>query len=173
MADRRVFFALWPDAETAAAIDGSADRLAVDGRRVARERLHLTLAFVGNVNDTVLAQLCQRAASVRVAQFSLVLDGVGYFARPRIVWLGSANVPHELDMLAQALAQSHDLESGAKRFRPHITLARGAQRPDPEARMTPIQWRVREFCLVESGRGGAPGGYTILGRWSLDSPASG
>ena len=55
----RVFFALWPDDEIARQFD-EAGRMAhqsLGGRRMRRETLHLTLAFIGDVPPARLADL--------------------------------------------------------------------------------------------------------------------
>ncbi len=57
----RLFFALWPDPPTRTALAMLVDGLPlVGGRRVPAENLHLTLAFLGNVDEGA-------AAAARVA----------------------------------------------------------------------------------------------------------
>ncbi len=70
-------------------------------RFTATERLHLTLRFLGDVDEAVLPdlrdQLAQEVASVRVP---LELAGVGQFggrSRPTVLWFGLAG---DLDRLA-------------------------------------------------------------------------
>lgn len=170
LAKARVFFALWPDADTAAVIDQAADVLGCGGRRIKRERLHLTLAFIGLIEQSAISDLCYQAVAVPVPPFTLVLDRIGYFKKPQLLWLGSSSTPPELTELAAAVSGLSGASAGnapASAFRPHVSLARRAKRPNDMARVTPIKWRVREFCLVESGRDGTPGGYSVQSRWRL------
>lgn len=166
MAEARVFFALWPDAATARAIDATADALGADGRRVPPNRLHLTLAFIGRADDDAIERLRRQAAAVRVPRFTLSLDRTGYFYRPRILWLGSSTVPDPLAALADAVRAMPEAPDCIRTFRPHVTLARRA-RPLREPRISPIEWHVAHFSLVQSGTGGAPGAYRQLGEWRL------
>lgn len=169
MAESRVFFALWPDAATAAAIDKTADSLGCGGRRIARGRLHLTLEFVGTVQPTSIKALCRQAGAIEAPRFTLTLDEVGYFNKPQLLWLGPSSAPQAVTDLAAALGRmaSHDSGTQPPPFRPHVSLAYRAKRPAAGARIQPIEWPVREFSLVESGRNGAPGGYSVLQRWPL------
>lgn len=167
MADKaRVFFALWPQVATAAAIDAAANGLVHDGRRVQRSQLHLTLAFVGSVEPRALAELEQRAQAIQAAAFTLVLDRADYFRRPRIVSLGPSRVPQALTRLADAVAGIAGVDACRRHFRPHVSLARRAAAPAP-GRIAPIRWPVRSFCLVESGADGVPGRYVRLREWPL------
>lgn len=164
----RVFFALCPDATTAARIGAVADSLALGGRRVKHERLHLTLAFLGSVDSATVTELCQSAAAVRSAPFTLQLDQIGYFARPRIVWLGATRVPVALTQLAGHVV-TLTTAAGADNppFRAHVSLARDVGRPQTHVCFAAIPWPVRAFCLLESGRNGTAGEYSCLGRWPL------
>lgn len=162
---RRLFFGLWPDAAAIQAMGQAADRLAPGGRRIAADKRHLTLAFVGHCSADEMQLCCRRADQLRLPSFDVVLDRADYFQRPRIVWLGPTRVPDALTRLAAALA-SPGLEN--RPFRPHVSLARGA-RPLAALAISPIAWNVRHFALIESGAQGQPGAYRTLQSWSLDA----
>lgn len=161
--NRRVFFALWPEAPVAAAIDTRIAALEPGGRPVGRTRLHLTLAFHGACDNARIAKLQARAARLSVPRFELVLDRAGCFRRAGVVWLGASRPPAALARLARELADDA-VDSPA--FRPHITIARKA-RPFRPTSIAPIPWFVDRFSLVESGSHGAPGAYRRLGSWPL------
>lgn len=163
---RRLFFALWPDTATIDAIDRATDRLLQDGRRIPLDKLHLTLAFLGRCTADDVQVCCRRADQIRLSPFDIMLDRVGYFARPRIGWLGPSRVPDGLRRLATALA-SPALENRV--FRPHVSLARGAESM-PASTISPIAWNVRHFALIESGVSGQPGAYRTLQEWPLEGP---
>jgi 2'-5' RNA ligase len=59
-------------------------------RWVTAKQLHLTLAFLGNVDAESKQHLRDRLAELRVTSFSLRLHGVGVFGgrRPTIIWAG-------------------------------------------------------------------------------------
>lgn len=160
---RRLFFGLWPDTATTESIQQAGDRLLQDGRRIPADKLHLTLAFLGSCTAEDRDALYRRAGQIRLPSFDLVLDRVGYFQRPRIVWLGPTRVPDALTRLAAALG-GPALEN--PRFRPHVSLARGAT-PAAASTLPPIVWNVRHFALIESGAQGQPGIYRTLDSWPL------
>jgi len=167
LAEARIFFALWPDATTARAIAAAARELCADGKPVARERLHLTLAFHGRIDAAATAELRRRARAVHLPAFNLQLERVGYFARPRILWLGPTHVPVPLQQLAALLAPTDRAAGSASHFQPHVSLARHAAPPAAGRFVAPIAWPVREFMLVESGAAGVAGAYACRGRWPL------
>ncbi len=108
---------------------------AVKGRFVPRENYHITLAFLGEVDDattrqamSVLDEACASAASVR-----LTADGLGKFGRASdaTLWLG---VAEDVGLMALAASVREGLASRGipfdpKPFKPHITLARRAHIP--------------------------------------------
>ena len=100
------------------------------------ENLHITLFFLGNVNDQEVCDICSLAAEVGKDHepFDLTVDKVFYGPPkkypPRMVWAGG-EVSKELGSLQKDLESSFFefsggdySESGGYGFSPHITLAR-------------------------------------------------
>lgn len=168
----RVFFALMPPEPVARQIVDRARALDAGGRAVSRERLHLTLAFMGNVDRAALDALMARADSVRMSCFDLVLDQAGTFRRAGINWLAPSVPPPELLDLSAKLYKNTRADIDNTVFRPHVTISRRS--PALKARpISPIQWSVRAFSLVASGDDGAPGAYVQLRQWPLSTPSVG
>jgi 2'-5' RNA ligase len=166
----RLFFAIWPDDAAAAALAGLAAAVAerVGGRAVPREKIHLTLAFVGEVGAERLDGLESAAREVRSPPFRLSLDRLGGFRHARVAWIGCGQAPVPLAVLHEQLAGSLRRRGFALEERPfnaHVTLARKAARPHPRADIEPVAWRVREFALVVSEPG--TGGYRSIRSWKL------
>ncbi|NNC22673.1 RNA 2',3'-cyclic phosphodiesterase [Salinisphaera sp. USBA-960] len=161
---QRVFFALWPDAATARALAERVGELGIQGRAVAPERLHLTLAFYGACDVATRDALFERAATVEGDAFEMVFDRVGYFGRSRAVWLGASSPPRAVFELAASLVDRQRIDPPA--FKPHITLQRRAERPDTDS-ITPVHAAFDSFTLTVSGDHGRPGSYQHLGRWPL------
>ena len=96
------------------------------------DRIHLTLKFLGEVDDAVINDVCSAAseAAVQVEPFEFELGDIGCFgsaASARVVWVGvTAGLSH-LEKLHQSvdkqLAQI-GFPSERRRFSPHLTLAR-------------------------------------------------
>ncbi len=106
---------------------------AIEGRFVPRGNYHLTLAFLGDIDEaaceramSALDEACAGARPVRVAS-----AGLGKFGRASdaTLWLGIAE-GSELMALAAAVREklaAHEVAFDAKPFKPHITLARRAR----------------------------------------------
>jgi len=165
----RLFFALWPDAETGAALADLAQRLAQDsgGRPVPAGKIHLTLAFLGEVAPERLPAVLE-AATIRARGFEGAFDQIGSFRRAGVAWAGMANPPRALLGLERKLA-SRLREAGfaleEREFTPHVTLARRAGRALPRAAIAPIPWPADAFTLVRAETG--TGRYSIVESWPL------
>ncbi len=157
---RRLFFALWPSAETATEISAWAHAAhALCGGRVMRpETLHMTLAFLGNTPAALAQELISAAPSWTIPAGTLELRHFGRFAGPRIVWAGpSAHDGERIQWLDQAYDRlwSYLSALGWQRppsvFRPHVSLLRKAGDADLGAlRAPPIVWRPARCVLVAS-----------------------
>jgi 2'-5' RNA ligase len=160
----RLFFAVWPG-EAAAPLA----RLALDvarlaeGRAVPREKIHLTLAFLGEVPSARLDAAREAGAGVRFDGFAFALDRVGSFRGARVAWAGSSRMPAPLAALQSALAarlHACGFVPEERPFAPHATLARRTRKAVPAAAIPAIDWRVDAFTLVRSGSG--DGRYEVL-----------
>ena len=101
-------------------------------RWVKRDAMHLTLRFLGDVEEAGLVRVMEAMTSLEGSgRLRVRLDRVGAFGgrRPRVIWVGLAEddgleqlraVRTQLDA-ALAVAQ-FEAESG--RYRPHLTLGR-------------------------------------------------
>jgi 2'-5' RNA ligase len=167
---RRLFFALWPDAATREAIVGetAAAVEASRGRAVPADNLHITLAFLGNV-DSALASALLRLTPPSAGAFDLTLERLTFFRRARMLWFEPREVPVALAGLDAALWRTlearFDCVREKRRFRPHMTLARKA-RP-VVARCAPVHWRVDTLVLVESRPRDGGSAYTVVASWPL------
>jgi 2'-5' RNA ligase len=100
---------------------------------VEHDNLHVTLLFLGEVDDRDVVSVCRAVTTVCVthAPFVLSVEGVGCFPnprRPRTIWAGLGAGTQELVSLHDAL-ESPLLALGCYRreerqFAPHLTLGR-------------------------------------------------
>lgn len=176
---QRVFFALWPDPATAAAL-GKAARAATracGGKPAREETVHVTLAFIGSVAAERVAQLQQLAAQVKAPAFELELDRVGYWRHNRILWAGTDGAPPPLTLLVARLndfLRAADFQVEDRPFAVHVTLLRKADcRGGAERKLgfPPLRWAVREFVLVESVLRPEGASYRPLERYPLVAEA--
>lgn len=173
----RLFFALTPEAALQHAMADAAHRLAVrlqpGGHAVASERLHLTLAFLGDAVPAVdEAAALAAGAQVAAAPFELVLDQAGSFpGRAGPWWLGPCATPAGLEHLHRSL---HDallrqrVPLDRKRFVAHVTVRRDARMRLAPTRIEPLRWPVQHFGLLRSAIGAGMGNaYELLAQWPL------
>ncbi len=151
----RLFFALWPDDAVRAELARWSHELhALCGGRTTRpENLHVTLAFLGGVEEARVAEVERAAGGVAPRAVSLVLDRPGYWKHNRIAWAGASTVPPGLEAFVEelrgALARSR-VGFDAKDFVSHVTLLRDAREPKAMPALDPISWKVDGFALVQS-----------------------
>lgn len=98
-------------------------------RWIAPENMHLTLRFIGNVTDDVVADIDEALARIRARAFDLEIAGLGEFSRgrrPAMIWAGVRPVPGLMDL--QRRIEAAVVKAGfppeGRRFTPHVTLAR-------------------------------------------------
>ena len=171
---RRVFFALWPGETALEGLDQLGKRLHATGggRLMARENLHVTLAFIGEVPTDRIAALRKAAGRVAAADFSLRLDRLDCWRHRRIAWAGCSEPPLQLlslvGQLRERLAEvGLPLETGD--FTAHVTLLRDVHcaRCTPLPEFAPIEMKANEFVLVESRLTREGPHYCVIGRWRL------
>jgi RNA 2',3'-cyclic 3'-phosphodiesterase len=166
----RLFFALWPPDAARAALS----RLALDaaersgGRPVAAAKIHLTLAFLGDVPAERAGAALNAADRVAGEGFIAEFDRLGTFGRAGVAWVAPSRPPPQLEALAAALA-GQLRESGfvleERAFAAHVTLARRIRRKVDGALPEPVAWDANAFALVESDL--RTGRYETRGRWIL------
>lgn len=99
---------------------------------VRKENLHITLKFLGEIEAAMVGELkkAAKAALDGIAPFELKLDRLGAFPdlrRPRVIWVGSTEIPEGALELHAALEKSLGrlgLETEKQKYVPHITLGR-------------------------------------------------
>ena len=127
----RAFIALEVSEGFADDIAGLARQLGavVEGRFLPRSIYHLTLAFLGEVDEREISASMAAidAACADAAPIPLRSDGLGKFGRPSdaTLWLGITPVP---TLMREELAR-RNVPFDDKPFKPHITLARRARIP--------------------------------------------
>lgn len=168
----RLFVALRPSGQVRAALRPVMS--GIEGARwQADNQLHLTLAFLGEVDRHGLAAATDALAGIVAPPLNLKLGQFGTFdierpGRTGTLWIGvePANPLAALAQSARSALRRAGLLPDPRRFTPHITLARfgsaGASREAlrPWLTHTPApraNWLATDFHFVEStlGREGA------------------
>jgi RNA 2',3'-cyclic 3'-phosphodiesterase len=166
----RLFFALWPDESTRAAIAACARTVVAQtgGREVVAKNLHLTLAFLGERPRSIVRELRASAARIPVTPMHLRLDDVGCWRKTGIAWLAMSALCPELPALHERLLTALaplGIAIDEGRFVPHITLARRIVSRVALLLPKPIVWEAKSFALVASELGDAGARYHVLDTW--------
>ena len=153
----------------------------VDGARwVSLENLHVTLRFIGEVNEAAGDDIAEALAGVRSEPVTVTLEGAGHFGNRRkaySVWIGVRASPGLLalrDRIDRALV-SCGLAPESRKYAPHVTIARlGRARPDhvrawleAAAGFAAPPFEAGEFHLYESRPGRSGNTYVPLAEFSL------
>lgn len=174
----RLFFAIFPDSDTAARIVQFAWRLRDDhklkGRLLAAERLHITLHHLGDhagLPSDIVTAAREVGEAVAAQPFDLTFDRIGSFRgkpgnRP-LVLRGSDGVTALVAFqrkLGLAMAKGTLGRWAEWQFTPHMTLLYDERAVDEQS-VEPIGWTAREFVLVHSLLGETR--HVPLARWPL------
>jgi len=169
---RRLFFALWPDEGVRERL-AAASRLvreAASGRPVPDENLHITLAFLGSIDERAFDCVRTAARGLQAEPFDLVIDRAGWWRRTGILWLAPSRAPAALNRLVKSLWAALEpcgFWPDYRDFHPHLTIARRCRKASlPE--LEPIPWHVPAVTLLESHTGQRGARYTVLDSWPLD-----
>ena len=98
-------------------------------RWVEREQLHLTLSFLGELEETATQSLTALLSGIRTPGFEIRFAGTGCFPnrrQPRVLWIGLEPEP-QLNRLAAQIRKavlSCDIHQEERPFSAHLTLAR-------------------------------------------------
>lgn len=173
-----------------AALQETLARSGADVKWVEEENLHVTLLFLGEVDDRTVPDVCRTVAQVagRHEGFALAVQAVGCFPnprRPRVVWAGVGAGAQELVAIHDALeGPLQDLgcyRREERQYTPHITLgrARGEQSTDglATALARKADWQggiveVRELLVLSSQLMREGPVYAVLGRGKLRRPGN-
>jgi 2'-5' RNA ligase len=128
----------------------------------AREQLHLTLRFIGEVDGRDARALEDALAGIDAPAFEMQLHGVGQFGnkQPHSLWAAARrndlleHLQRKVDTAIRRVGQPQDTH----KFTPHVTLARLRHPELDKARQwlvdhalyTSAEFTVNAFCLYSS-----------------------
>ncbi|HMF97606.1 MAG TPA: RNA 2',3'-cyclic phosphodiesterase [Vicinamibacterales bacterium] len=146
------------------------------------EHAHLTLVFIGNVDDARVQAVADAiAVDVEAPPFEAVFEGAGVFpprGAPRVLWIGVTAGAGELSHLQRILAAriaALRLPIEDRAFHPHLTLARWRESRSADReralaaarRRVVARARISAATLYQSRLSPAGPTYTALSRANL------
>jgi RNA 2',3'-cyclic 3'-phosphodiesterase len=143
------------------------------------ENYHLTLRFIGDVDDVLAREVAWLLGQVRRTEFELRFDGLTSFGgrRPRAVVATLAPTSSLLELQAEheRLMQRVGLEPEGRKYTPHVTLARlrdssSRQVADylaSRALLRVLPFKVSRFVLFSSRASIGGGPYVVEAAYPL------
>lgn len=151
--------------------------LDIPGKVAPVENWHLTLRFLGNVDQVTYERFLSGVQQTESEPaFSISVNRFGAFPRAKratVVWVGIDRGERELSILneiAEDAAVAAGLEPEDRPFHPHITLSR--VRPPADVRWlehepVDLRWKCDRVVVFQSHLGGGPARYEPLETFSL------
>ena len=148
-------------------------------RWVDAENYHLTLRFIGDIDDALAHEVASMLGTVRRGGFELRLDGLSSFGgrKPRAVVAAAAPAQPVIELQAEheRLMRRVGLPPEGRKYTPHVTLARlrDASSRDvadylaTRALIRPLPFRVSRFVLFSSRASVGGGPYVIEAAYPL------
>ena len=146
-----------------------------DGKMTQLENLHLTLKFLGEIDEEKIEKVKKRLSKIKVEKFEAKFDSIGSFNRrgnPSIVWIriDGKEIFELQKKIDESLGELFKLE---ERFMSHITIARvkyvkdkvGFSRHIKGIGVKEIRFWVNGFKLKTSELGEMGPVYTIIEKY--------
>jgi RNA 2',3'-cyclic 3'-phosphodiesterase len=143
-----------------------------NGKKIEYENLHLTLKFLGEVNENSIEEIKNKLNRVKLKSFEIEIKDIGMFS-DRIVWLKMKNcgeLQKEVDDKLESLFEKE------KRFMGHLTIARIKEIKDrkkfsiglKKIKVPEMNFSVKKFSLKESKLGRPKPVYEDIEIYSLN-----
>src|ERR1700683_1028345 len=143
------------------------------------ENYHLTLRFIGDIDDALAREIAVMLGRVQRGSFELRFDGLSSFGgrKPRAVIAGATQVPALMELQAEQerLLQRLGLDPEGRKYIPHVTLARlrdssSRQVADylaARAFIGTLSFKVSRFVLFSSRASVGGGPYIVEAAYPL------
>ncbi len=148
----------------------------INGKFTELKNLHLTLKFLGEIEDSQIDLTLKRLEEIQLPEFEVSLEETGVFSKEfiRIIWIklaGAEKLQKEIDSVLEGI---FDKET---RFMGHITIARVKNIKDKKEILDFLEnletkkltFRIKNFSLKKSELSPSGPIYTDLKKYSLKS----
>ena len=143
------------------------------------ENYHLTLRFIGDVDDETAREIAWQLGKIRRKDFELRLDGLLSFGgrKPRAIVAAAAPSQSVMELQAEheRLMQRVGLEPEGRKYMPHVTLARLRDSSSwqvagylaSRALLQPLPFTAARFVLFSSRASSGGGPYVVEAAYPL------
>ena len=152
-------------------------------RWVDPENLHLTLKFIGEIEEVRLQNLKKALDKSldEIAVFRYTLSGKGCFPnykRPRVLWIGVNDLEEKMNILHQQIENEFhavNIPREKRKFKPHLTIGRVKQNRKPgeilskfeQFQLGQFEVNIPDVYLMKSDLLPTGAKYTVLHTASL------
>ena len=128
---------------------------------VAKKNLHLTLKFLGNVDDNLMGEIKDRIREIRYNKFDLSLENFGWFPdvnNARVLWIDIKDKKKLIGLQQRVDSQLLDIFKDEQKFSPHLTIGRVKMVKDKisfmkklgSVKIKEMSFNVNRFVLMSS-----------------------
>ena len=167
---KRVFLGFSLNAAQTTAIQAIQQQLPATLRLVPSANLHMTLAFLGAATPEQIHALIGQLERLNKPKFSVTLDKVVHWQKPKILCLNGDATDDNLCQLshaAQQIAAKLGLHCSEYSYNPHITLSRKAKASVDGIEYQALTLTPTQLQLFESYSGANGVEYPTLHSWNL------
>ena len=145
-----------------------------EGKVTGKDNLHLTLKFLGDVEEEKVGEIKERLNGISLGKFDVMLGGLGVFDENfvRIIWaslLGVEELQGEVDRVLLGMFPREE------RFMGHVTIARVKNVKEKRSlidrlkvvRLDNFKFRVESFELMKSELSKSGPEYEVLEKIEL------
>jgi len=127
---------------------------AESSKLISKKNLHMTLLFLGKVDESKLQILENIETDIENLNLELepiIFDKTFYWRSAKVSGLSASKVPDFLNILYDFFKDKLLLTAEDKKIKPHITLARKViKNPKYIMRFEPIELNIKELYLMQS-----------------------
>jgi len=144
------------------------------GKKTKLENLHLTLKFLGEINEDKIEKIKEKLKQTKFKKFNTTLDEVGVFSEKfiKILWLHLTNCTELQKQIDNSL---QDLFKPEFRFMSHITIARVKKIQNKnqflenlkKIKIPEIKFHIDKFYLMSSELSSQDPKYKIIEEYNL------
>ncbi len=142
-----------------------------------KKNLHLTLKFLGYIDEESLNKVNETLSKIKFKQFELALDKLGAFSiitKPRVIWISVKPSQKVIELQQKIDGELLNLFPKKQKFEAHITLGRMKLIKDREI-LKKINdcnikgnFEVKSFELMESKLSKEGSKYYVLETYNLE-----
>ncbi len=130
----RCFFSIEPPESIKNELIKSQKEVKCNSTPVKKEQLHLTLLFLGEVDEKKVEILSEKLSGFKFPCFEILIKNAGAFPsekNPRVFWIGAESEEIEnLHSQLKKIVQSIGIKTEEIDFHPHLTLGRIKEKCD-------------------------------------------